>query len=167
MAMGEPTSISVSRRIRAPAEEIFQVLADPDRHRELDGSGMLRGVASQVLIHGVGDVFVMNMFFDELGEYQMINHVVEYDVNRRIGWEPEAGRGHPNAEPGAERLPRWGQRWSFALVPDGTDATLVMETFDCSRVPEQQRVDIDNGKIWVDAMEQTLERLDRMCATRE
>jgi uncharacterized protein YndB with AHSA1/START domain len=155
--------ITVSRRIGAPAREIFHLLADPDRHRDLDGSGMVRGVVSGTAISGVGDVFVMKMHFDELGEYHMVNHVVEYEPDRCIGWEPEAGPGHPNAEPGAERPARWGQRWSFELIPDGPDATVVTEIFDCSRVPEDQRVDIDNGNIWVESMHRTLERLNQLC----
>jgi hypothetical protein len=155
--------ITVTRRIASPASAIFQVLADPGRHRDLDGSGMLRGVASGAMISGVGDVFVMKMYFTELGEYEMNNHVVEYDPDRRIGWEPEAGRGHPNAVPEAERRARWGQRWSFELTPDGPDATIVTEIFDCSRVPEDERADIDNGNIWVESMNRTLERLDGSC----
>ena len=91
MAAGEYEPIIVSRRIGAPASEIFRILADPGRHGELDGSGMLRGVVSGTAISGVGNVFVMKMYFSELGEYQMINHVVEYEPGRRIGWEPEAG----------------------------------------------------------------------------
>jgi hypothetical protein len=43
---------------------------------------------------------------------------------------------------------------------------VVTEIFDCSRVPEDQRVDIGHGNIWVDEMHQTLERLDRLCAGR-
>ena len=160
---GEYEPITVSRRIGAPASEIFQLLADPGRHRDLDGSGMLRGVVSGTAISGVGDVFVMKMYFEELGEYHMINHVIEYVPDRRIGWEPEAGRGHPNAEPQAERQARWGQRWLFELTPAGPDATIVTEIFDCSRVPEDQRVDIDYGNIWVDSMRRTLERLDQLC----
>jgi hypothetical protein len=77
--------ITVSRRIGAPASVIFPILADPGRHRELDGSGMVRGVVSGTTISAVGDVFVMSMYFDELGDYQMINHVVEYQSDRRIG----------------------------------------------------------------------------------
>jgi hypothetical protein len=95
--------VTVSRRISAPASAIFQLLADPGRHRDLDGSGMLRGVVPGPVICGVGDVFVMKMYFGELGDYQMINHVVEYEPGQRIGWEPEAGRGHPNAELSARR----------------------------------------------------------------
>ena len=163
---GEYEPIRASRRICAPADVIFQFLADPRMHLDLDGSGMLRGVASGSRITGVGDIFVMNMFYEELGNYQMINHVVEYEPGRRIGWEPEAGLGHPNAEPEAVRETRWGQRWSFALTPDGTDATVVTEIFDCSRVPEDHRVDIDDGRIWMESMNRTLGRLDRLCASR-
>lgn len=166
MSATEYEPITVSRRIGAPASVIFRILADPVRHREFDGSGMVRGMVSGTTICGVGDVFVMQMYFDELGDYQMINHVVEYEPDRRIGWEPEAGRGHPNAEPGADRPARWGQRWSFELVPDGPDATIVTEIFDCSRVPEDQRVDIDNGAIWVDDIRDTLARLDQLCRPR-
>jgi hypothetical protein len=156
--------ITVSRRIGAPASVIFRILADPGRHRDLDGSGMLRGVVSGATISGVGDVFVMKMYFTELGDYEMNNHVVEYEPDRRIGWEPEAGRGHPNAVPEASRPARWGQRWSFELTPDGPDATIVTEIFDCSRVQEDQRTDIDYGRIWIESMNQTLERLNGLCA---
>ncbi len=40
---GERVPITLSRWIGAPAGEIFQVLANPGRHRDFDGSGMLRG----------------------------------------------------------------------------------------------------------------------------
>jgi hypothetical protein len=44
----------------------------------------------------------------ELGNYEMNNHVVEYEQDRRIGREPGAGRGHPNAAWGGPESPRWG-----------------------------------------------------------
>ena len=155
--------VTVSRRIGAPASVIFRILADPGRHRDLDGSGMLRGVVSGATISGVGDVFVMKMYYTELGDYEMNNHIVEYEPDRRIGWEPEAGRGHPNAAPEASRPARWGQRWSFELTPDGPDATIVTEIYDCSRMPEDERADIDYGRNWVQSMNRTLERLDGLC----
>jgi hypothetical protein len=43
MTGGENEPITASRRIGSPASVIFQILADPARHRDLDGSGMLRG----------------------------------------------------------------------------------------------------------------------------
>ena len=44
----------------------------------------------------------MKMYFSGLGDYEMNNHVVEYELDRRIGWEPEAGRGHPGAAAGQD-----------------------------------------------------------------
>jgi hypothetical protein len=54
--------VAVSRRISAPARDIFQLLADPGRHPDLDGSGMLREAVSRAIVAGVGDVFVMKMY---------------------------------------------------------------------------------------------------------
>src|SRR5262245_12963917 len=82
--------VSVSRRIEAPATDIFRLLADPSQHVRLDGSGMVRGPATDDVITGVGDVFVMKMFYERLGDYEMNNHVVEFELDRRIGWEPAA-----------------------------------------------------------------------------
>jgi len=155
--------VAVSRRICAPAHDIFQVLANPAQHPELDGSGSLREAVTTTMISGVGDVFVMKMYFPHLGDYEMNNHVVEYEQDRRIGWEPEAGRGHPAAL-GSPDPPRWGQRWSYQLIPDGRDATVVTEIYDCSRAPEEERAGMDNGKIWIESMTKTLERLDALCA---
>ena len=70
--MTEP-SISVSRDIPAPAGRIFSVLARPAAHPEMDGSGMVRTAFEDVVISEVGDVFVMNMFNDDMGEYVMLH----------------------------------------------------------------------------------------------
>ena len=47
MENDECKPVSVSRRIEAPADEIFKLLANPDSHPEFDGSGMLRTGAKQ------------------------------------------------------------------------------------------------------------------------
>jgi hypothetical protein len=62
------TPVAVSRRIGAPASDIFAILADPVRHLDLDGSEMLREAVTTARITGVGDVFVMRMYFVALGE---------------------------------------------------------------------------------------------------
>ena len=151
--------VVVTRRIEAPAAEIFRFLADPKRHLELDGSGMLRGAATDAVITGVGQVFVMKMYFSEHGDYEMNNHVVDYELDRRIGWEPVAGRGHPDESSAAAR---WGHRWSFELSPDGPDATIVNEIFDCSQTPADEGAEIDYGRNWIEAMTNTLQRLDEL-----
>ena len=96
MTADEYQPVRVSRRIEAPAADIFRVLADPRRHLEIDGSGMLRGAVSGAAVTGVGDVFTMRMYYSEHGDYEMDNHVVEFEQDRRIGWEPWAGRGYPD-----------------------------------------------------------------------
>ena len=53
MTDGNLTPVSVSRRIQAPAAELFAVLADPARHPGIDGSGMLREAGGTALISGV------------------------------------------------------------------------------------------------------------------
>jgi dihydrofolate reductase len=55
MTGSEYQPITVSRRVGAPASVIFPILADPGRHREFDGSGMLRGVVRGTKISAVGD----------------------------------------------------------------------------------------------------------------
>lgn len=167
MAEDEYEPVAVSRRICAPAHDIFQVLADPARHPEFDGSGMLRGPVTPAIISGTGDVFVMKMYYSELGNYEMNNHVVEYEQDRGIGWEPAAGRGHPDAAPDGPESARWGHRWRYRLSPDGPDATLVTEIYDCSAAPENERLAIENGAIWAEDMARSLERLDAICTQRE
>jgi len=149
--------VKVSRRIGAPASAVFDVLADPRRHVELDGSGMLRRAVTDEVVSKVGDVFVMKMYYSEHGDYEMNNHVVEFEPNRRIGWEPVAGRGHPDESTADDR---WGHRWIFDLLDDGPDATIVTETYDCSLVPPHERESMDGGRVWTEAMAGTLERLD-------
>ncbi len=166
MSDGAYKPVEVSRRICAPAHEIFRILTDPAMHTELDGSEMLRGAVTAERITGTGDVFVMKMYYSELGDYEMNNHVVEYEEDRLIGWEPEAGRGHPDSEPDSLDPARWGHRWSYRLAPDGPDATVVTEIYDCSDAPEEERAEMDNGNIWVEDMTRTLERLDALCARR-
>jgi hypothetical protein len=142
--------------MEAPADAIFSILADPANHPNVDGSGMLRPGASNTVISGLGDVFVMKMHHPEMGDYEMDNHVVEFEANRRIGWEP-AMHGTSRQE---ESPLRNGSRWLFTLDADGPDATVVTETYDCSGSPDVVRTAVDNGKGWIGAMTQTLAQLE-------
>jgi hypothetical protein len=158
--------VKVSKRIAAPPSRVFAILADPARHTEFDGSGMLRGAVTTRTVSGVGDVFTMRMFFSELGDYEMNNHVVEFEPDRLIAWEPEAGRGHAHAAPPGLPQNRWGHRWIFELAPDGTDATVVTEIYDCSRAPLEERETMDNGRVWLESMTSTLNNLEALCQRR-
>jgi uncharacterized protein YndB with AHSA1/START domain len=148
--------VEVSLVVPAPPAAVFRVLTDPTRHTDLDGSGMLRGAVTETPVSRVGDVFTMRMYFAQHGHYEMDNHVVEYEQDRRIAWEPAPGRGHPHSD-----VPdsRWGHRWTYTLAPAGPGSTLVTESYDCSRVPADERAGMEDGRVWAPAMTATLARL--------
>jgi hypothetical protein len=160
-----PTTVEVSRRIAAPASRIFEVLATPQRHAEFDGSGMLRGVVVDQPITGVGETFTIKMH--RLGrDYLMINHVVEFDQDRCITWEPAPGDvDTAGGDPSRIGVPS-GYRWGYRLVPDGDEATVVTEVFDCGTEANRWILQKDGGG-WinganpvVESMATTLEMLD-------
>jgi hypothetical protein len=161
--------LEASRRIEASAELIFAILASPQRHKDFDGSDMLRGVVDDRPITGVGDTFTMKMF--RLGDdYLMINHVVEFVPDRRIFWEPAPGdpsrtEGNDPSKVGIAA----GYRWGFILAPDGDNATVVTEVFDAGPLPDEL---LRNGATWIngnnsvlESMAASLERLDKICST--
>jgi hypothetical protein len=84
MDAGERVQVSVSRRITAPAAEIFGVLVNPANHTALDGSGMLRGARDWPVLGRVGDTFTMAMHLPEIGEYLMLNRVIAFAPDRQI-----------------------------------------------------------------------------------
>ncbi len=152
--------VSVSRTIEVPAEVLFDFLARPGNHPLIDGSGMLR-TGSGGVISGVGDVFTMTMHNDEMGDYEIANHVVEYERNHRIGWKPvlkAASRPEDQADIGVPGE----HRWSYELTALGATSTLVTETYDCTRAPQWLRNAVKGGARWIDSMTATLEKLDTL-----
>jgi uncharacterized protein YndB with AHSA1/START domain len=101
------------RLIPAPAERIFDLLADPAMHHVFDGSGTVRKpTASTPQRLTLGAKFGMNMRI--VLPYKMTNTIVEFEENRRIGWRHVGGHV-----------------WRYILEPrDGS--TLVTEEFDYS-----------------------------------
>ena len=164
----EGRSVEASRRISAPAAHIFEILANPQRHSDFDGSNMLRGAVVDAPLSGVGETFTMKMH--RLGrDYQMINHVVEFEPARRIFWEPSPGDLETAGDdPSRIGVPS-GYRWGFILTPDGSDATIVTEVFDCGTEENRWILEREGGG-WIngsnsvlDSMTDTLARLDRVC----
>jgi hypothetical protein len=164
----ESKRIEVSRRIEAPATFIFEILANPQRHEEFDGSDMVRGVVLDRPISDVGDTFTMRMH--RLGDdYLMINYVVEFEPDRRIFWEPAPGdlSRVENDDPSKVGVPA-GYRWGYILTPDGDDATVVTEVFDYGPLPDDLLRDggawINGANPVVESMRATLERLEKISA---
>ena len=166
----ESKPVEVSRRIEAPAALIFEILANPQRHMDFDGSDMLRGAVLDRPISDVGDTFTMKMH--RLGDdYLMLNYVVEFEPDRRIFWEPAPGDPSraEGDDPSKVGIPA-GYRWGYILTPDGDDATVVTEVFDYGTVTEEIRQSLlRDGGAWIngnnsvlESMTASLERLEKI-----
>jgi hypothetical protein len=119
------TWIRVRANIDAPSGAVFAVLADPRRHAEIDGSGMVQSAPDATPITAIGQVFTMAMFRTDLGEYRTDNHVVDFADGRRIAWST-----------GREGQPPAGVRWGWALDPIDEARTTVTHTYDWTEVTD-------------------------------
>ena len=77
--------VSASRVIPAGPAEIFDLLADPDKHHVIDGSDTVMAARSGNPERlSLGAHFGMDM---KMGvPYRITNEVVEFEDNRRIAW---------------------------------------------------------------------------------
>lgn len=136
--------VSVSRVIKASPEAIFDVLADPTRHSDIDGSGMVQNVRGESKRLAMGSKFGMDMKMGPV-PYRISNTVKEFDENRRIAWA------------------HFGKhRWRYELEPiDG--GTKVTESFDWSTSALPKAIEMMGYPDKHPAsMEATLERLARL-----
>jgi hypothetical protein len=160
MPKHEP-SVVVTVVINASARQLFNRLARPADHTAIDGSGMLRGTEDQNVLTRIGDVFEMKMFNDVLGEYVMENHVVEFEPDRRIAWEPVL---KATAKPDFQS--RVGERahlrWGWELTPQSEGATRVTEFYDLSECPEWLHQATNEGETWRPSMEASLVNLAKL-----
>ena len=140
----------VSRTVFVPASaaDIFDLLADPRRHGEIDGSGSVQNAridAPERL--SLGATFGMDMRI--VLPYKMTNTVVEFEEGRRIGWRHFGGHV-----------------WRYILEPvEG--GTQVTEQFDwnTNKSPLMLRVmraQSNNAR----SIEKTLENLVRVFSTK-
>ena len=83
--MSEKRAVSVERVIAASPDAIFDVLADPRRHAEIDGSGSVENVREGTAERlALGTHFGMDM---KIGmPYRVQNEVVEFEEDRKIAW---------------------------------------------------------------------------------
>ena len=113
---GNPRVKSAKIVIQATPEKIFNILANPHRHYEIDGSKTIKSNLSGPERLSLGAKFGMSM---HLGiNYRIMNYVVEFKENELIAWR---------------HLGRW--RWRHELKDLGNGSTEVTETFDGSYAP--------------------------------
>lgn len=120
------TSLTATRTIDAPTTAVFDVLTNPERHAELDGSGFVVSDEKTDRITATGQVFRMNMTGDHMGgDYQTDNHVTGFDPNHLVAWK---------TAPAGTEPPGW--EWVWELEDRGPDATEVRVTYDWSKVDD-------------------------------
>lgn len=117
------TALSVQRTIDTAQQAVFAVIADPRRHREMDGSDTVRGTEATGPITRVGEVFRMDMHHRDAGDYQTDNHVTAFEPGRVIAWRTS----EVDAEPA-------GWEWIWRLDPIDDSTTAVSLTYDWSDV---------------------------------
>ena len=134
--MDTSRKLQASRTIDAPASAIFAVLADPNRHTDLDGGGMVKGPDDGTPpLGGIGQVFAMNMHQDNLGDYRMLNTVTAFVPDARIGWGPsmdpdcEAAKNFEGVDVSGHTY-----TWDLAEHDGGTEVT---ETYEWMSVKDE------------------------------
>ena len=147
---------TVERVIPAPAAAIFALLADPSRHKEIDGSGSVRDSKEPSQRVKLGDKFGMSM---KLGiPYSMVSEVIEFEDDRRIAWQ--------SRPPGVFGKISGGRTWRYELEPvDG--GTRVRETWDISHEIGTKFM-LQNSRVHQhsrEAMEKTLANIEQLLAT--
>jgi len=117
-------TVRASREIAAPADVIFELIADPSHQPRWDGNDNLAQAPEGQRVRQVGDVFTMVLSKGSIRE----NHVVEFDEGRRLAWLP--------AEPGQTPT---GHLWRWELTPVGATTTRVTHTYDWSQLTDPGR----------------------------
>ena len=102
--------------IDAPAQQIFDLIADARRHPLFDGSGTLQGSISGPIRLHLGAKFGMAMKIKV--PYRITNRVVAFEEGKKISWC---------------HLMKW--TWSYELLDIGNGQTQVTETFDAHDIP--------------------------------
>ncbi len=112
----EPRKISRSAEVSAPAGEIFEMVADPRRHGELDGSGTVMSTVAGPQRLSQGARFSVRM--RQYGvPYRITSQVTDFAEGRVVEWR------HP-----------LGHRWRWELTPVSERVTVVTETYDYSQI---------------------------------
>ena len=148
--------VTVERVVPAEPQAIFDLLADPSRHHEIDGSGTVgqaKGDAPRRL--ALGSTFGMSM---KMGvPYSMASTVVEYEENRRIAWQTR-GPGRIGSKVG-------GRIWRYELEP-AEGGTIVRESWDISQESPATKFMVKGAAAKTrTSMEKTLARLAERLAT--
>ncbi|GAB3698873.1 SRPBCC family protein [Mariniluteicoccus flavus] len=127
MSNDNDTKLTVTRSINAAAGDIFDLLSNPERHADFDGSGFVQSADRHAQrITETGQMFRMNMRGDHMGgDYQTDNHVQTFHENKQIGWKTAPAGTEPK-----------GWSWTYVLEPKDAGTTDVTLEYDWSQVTD-------------------------------
>jgi polyketide cyclase/dehydrase/lipid transport protein len=125
-----PRKIARAAEVNAPAAELFELVANPRRHHELDGGGTVQNAITSPDRLSAGATFSVQM--KQYGfPYKITSKVIDFEDGRVVEWR------HP-----------LGHSWRWELKPLTENTTLVTETFDYSRLGAAKV----NGLKWFGAL---------------
>ena len=116
LATDFPNTTAARIVINAPANKIFDLLANPASHRLFDGSDTIQNSVSGPDRLFLGAQFSMAMKIKV--PYRIKNTVVAFEENRKISWC---------------HLMKW--TWTYELAELGNGSTQVIESFDANAIP--------------------------------
>lgn len=108
---GDRLVVAAEIEIAATPRDIFDLLADPEKHRLFDGSKTVQRALSGPKRLYKGAKFAMAMKFKV--PYRITNEVVTFEEDREIAWR---------------HLMKW--EWRYQLTPLDGGKTLIREIFD-------------------------------------
>lgn len=111
-----PNTAAARITVNAPAQVIFELLANPAAHQRFDGSGTVKKAISGPERLYLGARFGMAMKIKV--PYRIKNTVIAFEENKKITWC---------------HLMKW--RWSYELEAVTANQTVVTESFDASEIP--------------------------------
>jgi uncharacterized protein YndB with AHSA1/START domain len=111
-----PRKVSRTVEVQAPAADLFEIVADPRRHAELDGSGTVVGAVTAPPRLSGGARFSVRMK-QHGAPYKITSRVTDFAEGQAVEWQ------HP-----------LGHRWRWEFTPLLGGATRVTQTFDYSHV---------------------------------
>jgi uncharacterized protein YndB with AHSA1/START domain len=154
-------NIHATLTVNAPAQTVFDVLADPTTHAAIDGTGWVRDAVDGKRLTETGQIFRVGMYHDNHPNkhYEMANRVEAFDRPRAIAWLP--GQGPDDAA-----LDFGGWFWRYDLEPVGDDRTEVTLTYDWSAVPSETREHIGFPPFDPKHLDNSLKNLAELASAR-
>lgn len=136
----------VSRRVvvNAPVSAVFDLVVNPHRHHELDGSGSVGDNISGPERLETGDTFSTKMRMGRM-KYSTTSTATEVRDDAVVEWQVGAG-----------------QKWRWEMKSLGPDQTEVTETWDITEVPAVAAVGMRLFGMYkrnANGIEETLRRL--------